>query len=47
MRLMTYNILTGGCDADGGSRIDGILGVIQRAQPDLLALQECNCFDLR
>ena len=42
MRLMTYNILTGGIDDDGSSRLEGVAEVVQRVQPDLLVLNECN-----
>jgi exodeoxyribonuclease III len=42
MRLMTYNILTGGIDDDGSSRLEGVAEVVQRVQPDILVLNECN-----
>jgi exodeoxyribonuclease-3 len=42
MRLMTYNILTGGVDDDGSSRLEGVAEVVQRVQPDILVLNECN-----
>jgi endonuclease/exonuclease/phosphatase family metal-dependent hydrolase len=45
MRLMTYNILTGGRDGDDVSRFDGVCEVIRQARPDVLLLQECNGFD--
>lgn len=46
MRLMTYNILTGGRDRDGGSRLEAIVDVIRSVAPDVLLLQECNSFEL-
>jgi exodeoxyribonuclease III len=46
MRLMTYNILTGGRDSDGGSRLDAIIDVIRAVAPDVLVLEECNGFEL-
>jgi exodeoxyribonuclease-3 len=42
MRLMTYNILTGGVDSDGGSRLEAIAAVVQDVRPDILVLNECN-----
>ena len=45
MRLMTYNILTGGEDAQGSQRVDKILQVVQQQAPDILALNECNHFE--
>jgi len=45
MKIMTYNILTGGAAASPDSRIDQILSVITDAKPDVLALQEANNFD--
>ncbi len=47
MRLMTYNILTGGLDADmSDRRWPHLVEVIADAQPDVLVLNECNYFDL-
>ena len=46
MRLMTYNILTGGLDGLDGSRWPLIVDVIRKADPDILVLNECNYFDL-
>ncbi|MDD9966557.1 MAG: endonuclease/exonuclease/phosphatase family protein [Myxococcales bacterium] len=44
-RFATYNILTGGLDADGGERFDALLRVLTGLRPDLLVLNECNGFD--
>ena len=41
MRVLTWNVKTGG----SGGRLDGILAVLRRARPDLLALQELRGFD--
>ncbi len=54
MRLMTYNILTGGRDAPNEGeaiapprdRLATVCELIRSAQPDLLVLQECNGFEL-
>lgn len=47
MRLMTYNILTGGLDADmGDRRWPHLVEVIRSVQPDVLVLNECNYFEL-
>jgi exodeoxyribonuclease III len=46
MRLMTYNILTGGRDRDGTSRLGGIIEVVRGVAPDVLLLEECNGFEL-
>lgn len=46
MRLMTYNILTGGRDRDGKSRLDAITEIVRGVAPDVLLLEECNGFDL-
>jgi len=43
MRLMSYNILTGG-HGELGDRSDKIIDVIGRESPDILALCECNDF---
>ena len=40
MKIMTWNIRTG-----GGDRLPGILAVLRRERPDLLALQELRDFD--
>jgi exodeoxyribonuclease-3 len=40
MRLMTWNIKTGGYDRGGADRLDAIIDVIRAENPDLLALQE-------
>jgi exodeoxyribonuclease-3 len=42
MRLMTYNILTGGIDDDGSSRLDALAEVVGQVRPDVLVLNECN-----
>jgi exodeoxyribonuclease III len=42
MRLMTYNILTGGIDQDGSSRLEALAEVVKDARPDILVLNECN-----
>ncbi len=44
MRIMTYNILTGGMDS-GASRIEEIIDVINKVKPDFLAIQEANNFE--
>lgn len=47
MRLMTYNILTGGLDAElNDRRWTSLVEVITCAQPDVLVLNECNYFEL-
>lgn len=46
MRLMTYNILTGGRDAGGSSvRLGSVCEVIRSVSPDVLMLEECNGFE--
>jgi endonuclease/exonuclease/phosphatase family metal-dependent hydrolase len=45
MRLMTYNVLTGGRDGAVDSRLSLISEVIQAVAPDLLVLNECNGFE--
>lgn len=45
MRVMTYNILTGGLDEDGGDRFEPIVSVIRQQSPDILTLNECNHFE--
>jgi exodeoxyribonuclease-3 len=54
MRVMTYNILTGGRDTPGeseeitapGDRLATVCELVRSAQPDVLVLQECNGFEL-
>lgn len=45
MRVMTYNVLTGGRDAEGPGRLALIVDTIRRANPDVLLLNECNGFE--
>jgi exodeoxyribonuclease-3 len=45
MRLMTYNILTGGSDGADGGRLDRVVEVIRGVAPDVLVLNECNGFE--
>jgi exodeoxyribonuclease III len=45
MRLMTYNVLTGGRDAASDARLADIVRVIQSVNPDILVLNECNGFE--
>jgi exodeoxyribonuclease III len=45
MRLMTYNILRGGRDADSAARLERISTLIRRVAPDVLVLNECNDFE--
>lgn len=45
MRVMTYNIRTGGVDRGRGSRLAAVAAVVNGAAPDLLALQELRDFD--
>lgn len=46
MRLMSYNILSGGqARTNGRDRLGDILAVCRRAAPDILALQEANGID--
>jgi endonuclease/exonuclease/phosphatase family metal-dependent hydrolase len=47
MRLMTYNILTGGRDGIDDSRLAKACELIRGVQPDVLVLNECNGFDDR
>lgn len=44
LRVMTWNIKTGGYDRGGADRLPGIASVIAAAAPDLLALQELRNF---
>ncbi|MGV9212105.1 endonuclease/exonuclease/phosphatase family protein [Micromonospora sp. RB23] len=45
LRVMTWNIRTGGRDRDGGDRLDRVVQVVDRHMPDVLALQELRGFD--
>jgi len=45
MRLMTYNVLTGGRDATSEARLASLVRVIQGVAPDVLVLNECNGFE--
>jgi exodeoxyribonuclease-3 len=45
LRLMTWNIKTGGIDRGRGDRLGAIVRVVQRQAPDVLALQELRDFD--
>jgi endonuclease/exonuclease/phosphatase family metal-dependent hydrolase len=45
MRLMTYNVLTGGRDGGADTRLAAISETIQRVNPDVLVLNECNGFE--
>jgi exodeoxyribonuclease-3 len=45
MRLMTYNVLTGGRDGGADTRLAAISETIQRVNPDVLILNECNRFE--
>ncbi|MER7893426.1 endonuclease/exonuclease/phosphatase family protein [Micromonospora sp. NPDC094482] len=45
LRVMTWNIRTGGRDGDGRDRRDAIVEVITAQRPDVLALQELRGFD--
>ncbi len=47
MRVMTWNILTGGVNADSTSRLERIEAVLTQARPDVVALQEANHFNAR
>ncbi len=44
MKIMTYNILDGGIDSNG-SRIEHIIDMIKKENPDFVAIQEANNFD--
>jgi exodeoxyribonuclease-3 len=44
VRLMTYNIKTGGSDRGDSRRLDAVLRVVASVGPDLLALQELRGF---
>lgn len=45
LRVMTWNVRTGGRDADGTDRWDRILAVVTAQRPDVLALQELRGLD--
>ncbi|WFF03692.1 endonuclease/exonuclease/phosphatase family protein [Micromonospora sp. WMMD964] len=45
LRLMTWNIRTGGRDRDDPDRLDRVVQVIEEQAPDVLALQELRGFD--
>ncbi|WFE39197.1 endonuclease/exonuclease/phosphatase family protein [Micromonospora sp. WMMD998] len=45
LRVMTWNIRTGGRDRDGTDRRDRIVSVIAAQRPDVLALQELRGLD--
>jgi exodeoxyribonuclease-3 len=45
MRVMTYNILTGGTDEDGTDRFEPLVTLIREQAPDILTLNECNNFE--
>ncbi|WP_341719803.1 endonuclease/exonuclease/phosphatase family protein [Micromonospora sp. FIMYZ51] len=46
LRVMTWNIRTGGRDTGGPDRRDRIAGVIAEQRPDVLALQELRDLDV-
>ncbi|MCA2217683.1 endonuclease/exonuclease/phosphatase family protein [Jidongwangia harbinensis] len=45
LRLVTWNIKTGGVDRGRGDRLGAVVEVLRGARPDLLALQELRDFD--
>ncbi|WP_446213389.1 endonuclease/exonuclease/phosphatase family protein [Micromonospora sp. IBSANI012] len=45
LRVMTWNIRTGGRDRTGPDRRDLVVGVVTAQRPDVLALQELRGFD--
>ncbi|WP_435206481.1 endonuclease/exonuclease/phosphatase family protein [Micromonospora sp. bgisy143] len=45
LRVMTWNIRTGGRDGDSTDRLDRVVQVVDRQTPDVLALQELRGFD--
>ncbi|MEV6371977.1 endonuclease/exonuclease/phosphatase family protein [Micromonospora musae] len=47
LRVMTWNIRTGGRDGDGSDRRDEIVELIDAQRPDVLLLQELRGFDDR
>lgn len=42
IRVLTYNLFDGG--STHGGRLELIRGILQRVQPDVIGLQECNGF---
>ncbi|MFF5175794.1 endonuclease/exonuclease/phosphatase family protein [Micromonospora sp. NPDC000089] len=45
LRVMTWNIRTGGRDRGGPDRLDAVVRVVAEQRPDVLALQELRGFD--
>ena len=45
LRVLTYNILDGGVDRDGTSRLELISELVGDLDPDVVALQEANDFE--
>ncbi|PWR06351.1 endonuclease [Micromonospora acroterricola] len=45
LRVMTWNIRTGGRDRGGPDRLDRVVGIVAGQAPDVLALQELRGFD--
>ena len=45
LRVMTWNIRTGGRDRGGPDRLDRVVTVVTEQRPDVLALQELRDFD--
>ncbi|MEV4655859.1 endonuclease/exonuclease/phosphatase family protein [Micromonospora sp. NPDC049301] len=45
LRVMTWNIRTGGRDRGGPDRLDAVVRVVTAQAPDVLALQELSGFD--
>ncbi|MGW0218207.1 endonuclease/exonuclease/phosphatase family protein [Micromonospora chokoriensis] len=45
LRVMTWNIRTGGRDRGGSDRLDRVVQVVEEQAPDVLALQELRGFD--
>ncbi|KAB1946234.1 endonuclease/exonuclease/phosphatase family protein [Micromonospora sp. ALFpr18c] len=45
LRVMTWNIRTGGRDRGGSERLDQVVEVVAEQAPDVLALQELRGFD--
>ncbi|MFG1895022.1 endonuclease/exonuclease/phosphatase family protein [Micromonospora zamorensis] len=45
LRVMTWNIRTGGRDRGGPDRLDQVVQVVNEQAPDVLALQELRGFD--
>jgi endonuclease/exonuclease/phosphatase family metal-dependent hydrolase len=46
LRVMTYNILTGGADGDGMARLPILHQIVAEVEPNILALQEANEFEI-